>query len=448
MKKILALLATALLASSAFAGDYVPTEACLKAREEFNDERFGIFIHWGLYSMLADGEWVMNVKNINYEEYAKLAGGFYPSKFNADEWAELFREAGAKYVTFTSRHHDGFSMFKTATSTYNVVDGTPFGRDIVGELAAAFQKNDIKLHFYYSHLDWYRTDYWPIGREGHGVGRPEGKEGDWDNYLAFMRTQLTELLTQYGPIGAIWFDGYWDKKPFFSYDELYDVWDMEREYGLIHELQPSCLVANNHHVKPYPGEDIQPFERDVPGENTGGFLAGLEVSKLPLETCQTLNKDWGYKIVGSDYKTIKTLIVLLARTASKGANLLLNVGPRPDGTIPDQSADLLRQMGAWLKVNGESIYCTDAGCIPEQEWGVSTQNGSNLYLHILHADKIEDGTITLPYETGKLVSAESLSDGTPVKFTQKKKTGIVIDVPAFDESADDFVLKLSFKASL
>ena len=444
MKRVLSAIIVSLLCLTVSAQGYVPTEECLKARQEFNQERFGIFIHWGIYSMLADGEWVQNRKNIDYEEYAKLANAFYPAKFNADEWAELFREAGAKYVTFTSRHHDGFSMFKTATSDFNIVDGTPFGRDVVKELADALAKKDIKLHLYYSHLDWHRLDYWPLGREGHGVGRPEGKDGDWQSYLEFMRTQLTELLTNYGPIGAIWFDGYWDKKNDYSYKDLYDVWDLEAEYGLIHRLQPSCLVANNHHVAPYPGEDIQPFERDVPGENTSGYLTGTKVSSLPLETCQTLNKDWGYKIVGSPYKTIKELITLLARTASKGANLLLNVGPRPDGTIPDQSAALLREMGAWLKVNGESIYGTVAGSVPESGWGVSTQSGNNLYLHILKGtDSIE-----LPYTDNKIVSAVSLQNGTPVKFSQKKKTGIVINVPAIDESCPDYVLKLSFKKNL
>lgn len=444
MKKVLTAIAFALLMLSAQAQSYIPTEECLKARQEFNEERFGIFIHWGIYSMLADGEWVQNRKNINYQEYALLANAFYPSKFNADEWAELFREAGARYVTFTSRHHDGFSMFKTATSDYNIVDGTPFKRDVVKELADALAKQDIKLHFYYSHLDWQRLDYWPLGREGHGVGRPEGKEGDWDKYLAFMRTQLTELLTNYGPIGAIWFDGYWDKKDQYSYEELYKVWDMQQEYDLIHKLQPSCLVANNHHVAPYPGEDIQPFERDVPGENTSGYLTGTKVSSLPLETCQTINKDWGYKIVGSPYKTIKELITILARTASKGANLLLNVGPRPDGTIPDESARLLREMGAWLKVNGESIYGTVAGCVPEEIWGVSTQKDNALYLHILKGTD----SISIPITDNKLASVVCLADGTPVKFTQKKKTGIVISVPAIDESCPDCVLKLTFKKNL
>ena len=444
MKKLLTAISLTLLTIGASAQSYIPTPECLEARKEFNDERFGIFIHWGIYSMLADGEWVMNRKDVNYEEYALLANAFYPSRFNATEWAELFKEAGARYVTFTSRHHDGFSMFKTQTSDYNIVDGTPYGRDVLKELADALAKNDIKLHLYYSHLDWHRLDYWPLGREGHGVGRPEGTKDDWNSYLKFMRTQLTELLTNYGPIGAIWFDGYWDKKDYFSYADLYKVWDMDAEYSLIHKLQPSCLVANNHHVAPYPGEDIQPFERDVPGENTSGYLTGTKVSSLPLETCQTINKDWGYKIVGSPYKTIKELITLLARTASKGANLLLNVGPRPDGSIPDQSAALLRQMGAWLKVNGESIYGTAAGTVPESEWGVSTRKGNVLYLHILKGTD----RITLPYSDNKLTSAVSLQDGKAVKFSQKKGTGITIEVPSFDESCPDYVLKLTFRKSL
>jgi len=449
MKKIALIAAAFVLCVSAAAFDeYVPASEGVKAREQFNRERFGIFVHWGIYSMLADGEWAMNQQSINYLEYARLAGGFYPSKFDAKEWAALFKEAGAKYVTFTSRHHDGFSMFKTAQSEYNIVDATPFKRDVCKELADALHEEGINLHFYYSQLDWHRTDYWPQGSKcGHDLGRPEGKEGDWDKYLAFMRAQLTELLTQYGPVGAIWYDGYWDKKKDYTWEELYDVWDLKRQYELIHTLQPSCLVVANHHTKPYPGEDVQAFERDVPGENKGGHSAGVQVSKLPLETCQTMNKDWGYKICNSPYKSLKELIVLLSRTASKGANLLLNVGPRPDGTIPDQSVCLLRQIGAWLKVNGESIYCTEAGCIAETPWGVSTQNGCNLYLHILDADALE-GAITLPYSLGKLKEVSFLADGTPIKFTRNKKDGIVFTVPEFDKTNPDCVIKLTFASEI
>ena len=193
---------------------YQPAEENLKARQEFQDNKFGIFLHWGLYAMLATGEWTMTNNNLNYKEYAKLAGGFYPSKFNADKWVEAIKASGAKYICFTSRHHEGFSMFDTKYSDYNVVKATPFKRDIVKELAAACAKQGIKLHFYYSHLDWAREDY-PWGRTGQGTGRSNSK-GDGKSYYQFMNNQLTELLTNYGPIGAIWFDGWWDQPKSFN----------------------------------------------------------------------------------------------------------------------------------------------------------------------------------------------------------------------------------------
>ena len=265
---------------------YQPAEENLKARQEFQDNKFGIFLHWGLYAMLATGEWTMTNNNLNYKEYAKLAGGFYPSKFNADKWVEAIKASGAKYICFTSRHHEGFSMFDTKYSDYNVVKATPFKRDIVKELAAACAKQGIKLHFYYSHLDWAREDY-PWGRTGQGTGRSNSK-GDWKSYYQFMNNQLTELLTNYGPIGAIWFDGWWDQPKSFN-------WELPEQYALIHKLQPGCLVGNNHHQTPFDGEDIQIFERDLPGENASG-LSGQEVSRLPLETCETMNGMWGYKL--------------------------------------------------------------------------------------------------------------------------------------------------------
>ncbi len=203
--------ALSLASATPAAAAYVPGDEIRKSQQEFEESRFGIFIHWGIYSMVGHGEWVMQNENINYQEYPRLASGFCPSRFDAAEWAELFKASGARYVTFTSRHHDGFSMFKSEASPYNVVDATPFGRDVVGELASALADEGLKLHLYYSHLDWGRTDYYPLGRTGRGTGRPEGREGDWRHYMDFVNAQLTELLTNYGPIGAIWFDGVWDK---------------------------------------------------------------------------------------------------------------------------------------------------------------------------------------------------------------------------------------------
>ena len=236
MKKISTLLLL-MVASLTASAQYQASPEILKARTEFQDNKFGIYIHWGLYSMLGNGEWVMSNRNINYKEYTHLADGFYPSKFDAEEWVKAFKAAGARYVTFTTRHHDGFSMFKTSANNYNIVDGTPFHRDVLKELADACQKYGIKLHLYYSHVDWSRPDY-PQGWSGMGIGKPKDQY-NYDSYLAFMKHQLTELLTNYGPIGAIWFDGYWDQKNNPKFD-----WRLDEQYSLIHRLQPGCLVSN------------------------------------------------------------------------------------------------------------------------------------------------------------------------------------------------------------
>lgn len=420
---------------------YVPSAENIAARERFSADRFGIFIHWGIYSMLGDGEWVMHNKNIDYQEYSRLAQGFCPSKFDASQWVSAIKGSGAKYITITSRHHDGFSMFDSKVSDYNVVDATPFGRDVIGELAEACSEQGIRLHLYYSHLDWGRTDYAPKGRTGLGTGRPEpeDQEASWEHYMDFVDAQLTELLTQYGPIGAIWFDGYWDKDA-LSREELYKVWKLDHEYELIHKLQPACLVGNNHHVDTFPGEDIQIFERDVPGHNDYGYST-QEISRLPLETCQTMNDSWGYRIKDLNYKSPEYLIKYLAQTAGKGANLLLNIGPRPDGTLPEEALIRLESMGKWLSVNGEAIYGTEAGYVPEQLWGVSTQKDNKLYIHVLEWQE----SILIPSGKNRVLSAYQLDGGCKVEFTQDKQS-IRIQVP--HSSDPDQVIVLEFKENL
>ena len=350
MKKILfsALAALTLSATTAYAADkYVPSEEVKRSQKEFSADRFGIFIHWGIYSMFGQGEWYLNY-GVKADEYAKAAKGFYPIDFNAEEWARAIKGSGAKYICFTSRHHDGFSMWDTKQSDYNIVKSTPFKRDIVKELSEACQKEDLKLHLYYSHIDWTRPDY-PRGRTGLSTGR-DSTYSDWDNYYKFMNAQLTELLTNYGPIRAIWFDGVWDH----DQDTVPFDWQLGPQYEMIHRLQPACLVGNNHHITPFEGEDIQIFERDAPGENTAG-LSGQEISRLPLETCQTMNGMWGYKVIDTNYKSTTELIRFLVKTAGLGANLLLNIGPQPNGELPATALDRLKDMGEWLSVNGETI---------------------------------------------------------------------------------------------
>ena len=431
MKKLFATLAVSLLCLNGFAQDYVPTPENLQARKEFSDMKFGIFLHWGIYSMFAQGEWYMHNANIDWREYEKAASAFYPANFDAEAWVKAIKDSGAKYITFTTRHHDSFSMWDTEQSDFNIVDATPYKKDVLKMLADECQKQGVTLNLYYSHLDWRREDY-PQGRTGHGTHRDASK-ADWPSYYKFMNDQLTELLTNYGKVGAIWFDGFWDHDE----DAVPFDWQLGHQYELIHRLQPSCLVGNNHHVEVHPGEDIQIFERDVPGQNTAG-LSGQAISRLPLETCQTMNGMWGYKIIDQNYKSTEELIRLLVRTSGKGANLLLNIGPQPNGELPATALDRLKEMGEWLRANGESIYGTTAGDIEEQPWGVTTRNGNALYLHILDLDS---DTLEVPLSC-KVKSATVLN-GNAVKF-KKTKTGVTL---TFDEkpSGTDYIVKLITK---
>lgn len=407
---------------------YTPSKENEASRTAFQDDKFGIFIHWGIYSMLGQGEWVMNNLDLSKEEYSKLASGFYPINFNAHDWVAAIKASGAKYITITSRHHDGFSMFDTKYSDYNIVDATPFKRDVLKELSEECQKQGIALHFYYSHLDWYREDYYPLGRTGHGTGRES--HGEWKTYDAFMKNQLTELLTNYGPIRAIWFDGWWDQNPDFD-------WHLSEQYSLIHKLQSGCLVGNNHHVTPFEGEDIQIFERDLPGENKAG-LSGQDISRLPLETCETMNGMWGYKITDQNYKSTTELIHYLVNAAGKNANLLMNIGPQPNGELPAVAVQRLKEMGEWMNVYGETIYGTRGGIVAPHSWGVTTQKDNRLFVHVLD---LKDTGLYLPITSQKVKKAVVFKDKSPVKFKQDKQGTVLY----FDQVPTDvdYVIELT-----
>ena len=413
---------------------YQPSEAIRQAQTEFQDKKFGIFLHWGLYSMLGQGEWVMQNRNIHYQEYPKLAAAFYPSLFNADEWVEAIKASGAKYITITSRHHDGFSLWNSAASDYNSVKATPFKRDILKELSEACQRHGIALHFYYSHLDWGRPDY-PLGRTGKGTRRPTNQQ-NWKQYQAFMNAQLTELLTGYGKIGAIWFDGVWDHDS----DPTPFDWQLRPQYDLIHRLQPSCLVANNHHLPPFDGEDVQIFERDLPGENKAGYSGENGISQtLPLESCETMNRTWGYNITDSTYKTPRQLVHLLVGAAGRNANLLLNVGPEPSGKLPEEAVGRLREIGKWLQQYGETIYGTRGGEVEPHTWGVSTRKGNRLFIHVLD---LADQALFVPLKYNKVKRAIEFKSGKKVKFT-RVDGGITLQFDAVPTDFD-YVVELNF----
>ena len=246
MKALRTLLAvTVMLAASAaaYSQTYTPSEGNLQARKDFVNERFGIFLHWGIYASYAQGEWYLNNGKLNKDEYAKAASGFYPARYNAEEWVKAFKDAGAGYVTITSRHHDGFSMFDTKASDYNIVKATPYAHDVIKDLDEACLKEGLKLQFYYSILDWEREDY-PIGNSGKFSGR-KGDQQDYNHYFNFMKAQVKELLTQYHT-RALWFDGYWDHRK----DEVPFDWRMPEFYDYIHSINPDCLICNNHHICP------------------------------------------------------------------------------------------------------------------------------------------------------------------------------------------------------
>lgn len=429
MKKLLAaaMLALSLTASANTNQTYTPSADNIAARKHFQDSKFGIFLHWGLYAMLATGEWTMTNNNLNYKEYAKLAGGFYPSRFSAKEWVSQIKASGAKYICFTTRHHEGFSMFKSKYSDYNVVDASPFKRDIVKELADECHRQGIDIHFYYSHIDWQREDA-PLGRTGLGTGRPVEKQ-NWDSYYTFMNNQLTELLTNYGKVGAIWFDGWWDQDQNPSFD-----WRLPEQYALIHRLQPACLIGNNHHQTPFEGEDFQMFERDLPGENTAG-LSGQSISQLPLETCETMNGMWGYKITDQNYKSTKTLIHYLVKAAGRNANLLMNIGPQPDGCLPAVAVQRLKEMGEWMKTYGETIYGTRGGRVTPRDWGVTTEKDNKIFVHILN---LKDRSLFLPITDKNAKRAVDYVSRKAVKM-QKCQGGVLITLDSVPTDVDKVV---------
>ena len=363
-----------LLSCLTMRAQYVPSAENIEARKQFDGFRFGIFLHWGIYSEFAQGEWYLNTGKLNKDEYAKAASCFYPIRFNASEWVKAFKASGAKYITFTSRHHDGFSMYKTHENDYNIVDATPFGRDVLKELSEACQQEGIQLHLYYSILDWIREDY-PLGRTGHDTGRT--LKPNYDSYFQFMKNQVRELLTNYPNVAALWFDGYWDH----DQDTIPFNWRMEEFYRYIHQLKPTCLIGNNHHITPIEGEDFQMFERDLPGENKAGY-SGQAISKLPLEMCQTMNGMWGYKVADQNYKSVDELVTLIIRAAAKGCNLLLNIGPQPNGELPALALDRLQGIGKWMDSYGETIYGSQRG-IDDATWGVTTKKGNTTYIHVL-----------------------------------------------------------------
>jgi alpha-L-fucosidase len=409
---------------------YNPTPENLKAREWFQDSKFGMFIHWGVYSVLGDGEWVMNNQRIDKQTYQRLPPFFNPISFDPKEWVSLAKAAGMKYITITSKHHDGFAMWDSKLTDWDIVDRTPYGKDVLKMLAEECKKQGIKLFFYHSHLDWFQENYFPRGNTGQTAGRPE--KGDWYKYLDYMDGQLTELLTNYGEIGGIWFDGHWDKKD--------ADWRLDKTYKLIHSIQPACLIGNNHHLAPFTGEDFQMFEKDLPGQKTTGFNPEQKIGELPFETCETMNNSWGFNLQDKDYKSIKNLIRYLVKAAGYNSNFLLNIGPMPNGKIQPEFVNTLKEIGTWMAKYGETIYGTRGGPVSPRTWGVMTQKANKVYVHILNP---EDNNLLIPDFGKKVKNITLFNSGAKMKFKQDA-FGITVSVPEgiVDETDTILVIEL------
>ncbi len=281
---------------------------------------------------------------------------------------------------------------------------------------------------YYSHLDWHHPDYYPRGKTDYDNGRPES--GNWNKYIGYMMGQLNELCTNYGKIGGVWFDGMWDQPD--------ADWQLSKQYRLIHHLQPQALIGNNHHRAPFPGEDFQMFEKGLPGNDP--FSTDNTISALPLETCDTINRSWGYNENDRDFKSVRELIHYLVKAAGNNSNFLLDVGPKPDGSVQVEFRERLAAMGKWISINGESIYGTRGGPVPPQSWGVSTGKNDTVFLHVL--DDSAD-IIAVP-DLGEKITEATLLDGTVIEY-ETTGIGTIFKLPeqGRDEYDTVIVVRLS-----
>ena len=397
----------------------------------WRDARLGMFIHWGLYAIPAGvwqnkdvkgiGEWIMFRAQIPIEEYEPFVEEFNPIKFDAKQWVHIAKGAGMKYIVITSKHHDGFCLFDTKTTDYDIMS-TSFKRDILRELADECHRQDVKIGWYYSILDWHHPDYLP---RGEGSPRPwdtRSKEGaDYDRYIDYMKAQLTELLTNYGDIAVLWFDGGWEHTP--EEHRSQELVDLARK------LQPGIIINNRSKLP----QDFDTPEQKIPPTGIPG---------RDWETCMTMNDTWGYKKNDHNWKSVEDLIRKLVDISSKGGNFLLNVGPTAEGLIPEPSVERLEAIGKWLDVNGESIYGTSANPFAKTPWGRCTVRPGKIFLHLF--DYPAEGNLEIPDLQETVEAAYLLSDEqrSNIDFQAQEK-GIVMQLPSKPCYTADTVIALT-----
>jgi alpha-L-fucosidase len=406
----------------------------------WRDARFGMFIHWGAYAVPAGtyhgqrvggiGEWIMSRGQIPIPEYEQFVHRFNPTQFDADEWVRIAKDAGMKYVIITSKHHDGFAIFDSKISSYDIIDATPYKRDALKALAEAAHRQGLKFGVYYSIMDWHHPD-------AQGPNAPEYNSRTWtnpnfDRYVeSYMKPQLTELLTQYPAIDVLWFDGEW----------VADWTDEKGQALLIYlrKIRPNLIINNRvgHSRQGLAGlnkegrvglGDFGTPEQRVPPEGLPG---------IDWETCMTMNSTWGFKSYDDDWKDTRTLIRTLIDVASKGGNFLLNVGPTAQGLIPAESAWRLHEMGKWLETNGEAVYATTVSPFGQPSWGRYTAKRSKVFAHIFEWPK--DGKLRLSGVKEKPARAYLLVDNEPLAIAQTD-SGFVVQLPPVAPSSIASVL--------
>jgi alpha-L-fucosidase len=388
----------------------------------FLQDRFGMFIHWGLYAIPARGEWVRSIERISVEDYQTYFDEFNPVHYDPRAWARAAKEAGMKYAVLTAKHHDGFCLFDSQLTGYKSTN-TRCGRDLVREFLDAFRAEGLKVGLYYSLIDWHHEDYPAYGDRIHPMRDNEQYKRNpetFPRYLEYMHGQVRELVTKYGRLDIMWFD--------FSYGEMMgEKWRATELVEMIRSYQPHILIDNRlegsgehggsihtNHPSIYAGDFASP-EQIIPPSG----VTDADGRPVPWEACITLNNNWGYSSYDLSYKSSRTIIRKLVECVSKNGNLLLNVGPDAKGEIPKESLNILSEVGDWMRLNGDSISGCGQSSFAKPEWGRYTRRGNTLYAHVLEESV---GPINLLGLAGKIKKARLLADGAEVFLSRPWNT--------------------------
>ncbi|WP_347297664.1 alpha-L-fucosidase [Dolosigranulum savutiense] len=431
----------------------------IKRTEWFRHDRFGMFIHWGVYSIPGKGEWIRSHQEISVEDYQEYVDTFNPTKYDPKQWAKMAKEAGMKYVVMTAKHHDGYCLFDSKYTDYKSTN-SPIGKDLVKEFVEAVRAEGLQVGLYFSLIDWYHNDYPKYGDMIHPMRNNEAYKDesiDFDNYLSDMHGQIEELLTQYGLLDILWFD--------YSYDDMTgEKWQATKIMEMVRKHQPQAITDNRletsgsgqgsivtDSITDYSGDFVSP-EQLVPHEGIRNHAGKF----VPWELCVTMNNNWAYNPTDYLYKSPKTLIRKLVECVSKNGNMLLNVGPDALGVINDESQYILREFGQWMEDHKESIYGCGYADIPKPEWGYYTRNDHIIYAHVFE-DPIGPLALT-GIDKDQVESVRWLHDDSEVKISNSWTTESYQDVlfvqfgevPHFTyplPNKIDSVLKITLKGS-